>query len=531
VAPDPLLGELIHALTAALEEGVLELRWADPAPAGIASVGWPEAHREALERSGLAADPASSPMRLTAVGVGWRRWIEQLDSVLEEILRRGRTPLTHSSTAGALERAVRDAGDRGRLDPRQRQAVDALLRHRLVLLGGGPGTGKTTTVVEMLGAAIGLRPGLRLHLAAPTGKAAARLRQAIAERSGTLPIALADRLRSVPCTTLHRLLESRGDGFRRDRQHPLTLDLLVVDEVSMVDLPLTAALLEALPAEAQLLLVGDPAQLPPVGPGAVLVELNAPERLAQLEGAAVQLATPYRNDGAIALAAAPLRANERQSFLTVLEGLGPGDNLLWRRCEPPGWPQEVSERLAAHQAALRRRALAFDPEDPATGQELLRELEDCVLLTPLRRGAWGVEGLHRRLLGEAATQGPMAWPIGTPVLCTRNLPDQDLANGDVGVVVAVEGGRRLLFGSSGPEAGGMGSNGVQVVHPARLAGAEPALAITIHKAQGSQYREVLLLMPASSRWEPRLLYTGLTRAREKAVLITPPDRRWIGAGG
>ncbi len=537
VAPDPLLVELLQALTAALARGELEVPLQGPAPEGISEWVWPEGQRRALARSGLADDrsPAGppGPLLLTALGVGWRRWLEQLDTVLADLHRRALAPLTQPLDPQQLERAVEVAGRRGGLDGRQRQAVAALLRHRLVLLGGGPGTGKTSTVVQMLAASLELRPDLRLHLAAPTGKAAARLRQAIGERAGTLTPLLAGRLAAVPCTTLHRLLESRGESFGRDRDHPLALDLLVVDEVSMLDLPLTAALLDALPAEAQLLLVGDPAQLPPVGPGAVLSELYQPPRLAGLGEAAIQLATTYRNDGAIARAAERLRRGDLDGLLDTLRQLEAADNLCWWRCRPPQLPPQLGERLRAHQDRLRQLARQWDPTELESGLALLREVDSFVVLAPTRRGPWGVEALHRRQLGAAERLGTSAWPLGTPVLCQRNLSEQGLANGDVGVVVELEGQRRLLFGGSDA----LGAAALRLIHPSRLAGAEPALALTIHKAQGSQYREVVVLMPESlpgdggreATRDGRLLYTALTRAQQEAVLITPDQLDWLPA--
>jgi exodeoxyribonuclease V alpha subunit len=143
-----------------------------------------------------------------------------------------------------------------------------------------------------------------------------------------------------------------------------------------------------------------------------------------------------------------------------------------------------------------------------------------LVLSPQRRGPWGLDALHRALLGEAAGASMFDWPVGTPVLCTRNLPELGLANGDVGVLVRQDGAedeRRLLFGDAGGEA-------PLWVHPAQLAGAaEAALALTIHKAQGSEAEEVVVLMPAGEHRDPRLLYTALTRARRRALLITPAD--------
>ena len=146
---------------------------------------------------------------------------------------------------------------------------------------------------------------------------------------------------------------------------------------------------------------------------------------------------------------------------------------------------------------------------PGDGDALLEALEQRIALSPLRQGPWGVEALHRALLGSVAGAPLERWPLGTPVLNRLNRPEQELANGEIGVLVERDG-QRLVLMSAG-----------RLLHPARLAGAEPALALTVHKAQGSQYGEVLLLLPPSRHDDPRLLYTGLTRARQRVLLVTP----------
>lgn len=527
---------LITALAGALERGELAIDLEGAAPPDLAlAPGWPEVQLQALQRCGwlaqadaLAMHP-EAPLVQDGPRLRWRRWHQQLCQCRDALIARGRAPQQPASDSAILAAAHQRASAAG-LDPRQCQAVNALLSWRLVLLTGGPGTGKTSTVVQMLAAALRLQPDLRLQLSAPTGKAAGRLREAVAMGAASLEPELAERLRDLPFSTLHRLLEARGDGegFRRGSRLPLELDLLVVDEVSMVDLPLMAALLEALPERAQLLLVGDPGQLPPVGPGAVLLELCQPAALAALGPAAVELRTTYRNDGAIAALAAQLResSSNGQALLAdlrpALTALPASANLNWRPSPAGRPPAAVLERLRSHQRRLAELAERIPMRLPPPGQEpcadqpvtaamaaLLAELEQLILLTPIRRGPWGVEGLHRALLGDAARAPVQRWPLGTPVLNRRNLAEQGLANGDIGVVVGRGEDRQVLF------------SGGRLLHPARLAGAEPALALTVHKAQGSQYAEVLLLLPSSRQSDARLLYTGLTRARQRAVLFTP----------
>lgn len=524
---DPRLGALIATLAAALEAGVLELDLGAGTPEGLDPQGWPKAYRAALEHSplvvpaGCLEQAPEAPLVLAGDRLRWRRWHLELEQVLSQLLQRARDPLPEAPPPALLAEARRQATAAG-LDERQQQAVAAALGQRLLLLSGGPGTGKTSTVVQLLAALLRQRPGLRLQLAAPTGKAAARLREAIERDGHRLEPKLVEPLLAAPCSTLHRLLESSGERFGRHAQRPLELDLLVVDELSMVDLPLMAALLDALPPACRLVLVGDPAQLPPVGPGAVLQELMQPPWREQLGPAAVELRTTYRNAGAIAAVAADLRLAgpiplERLS--TRLRSLDPAANLQGLQAPPRQPPAAVIAALRRHQQQLAALAGALSWRagemlaEEACGP-LLSELERCVALTPVRQGPWGVQGLHRQLLGEAAGRGLAHWPLGTPVLNQRNLPEQGLANGDVGVLVGSdrEGSgreRRVLFSAG------------RLLHPARLGQAQPALALTVHKSQGSQYGTVWLLLPPGRDWDARLLYTGLTRAREQAWLVTP----------
>jgi exodeoxyribonuclease V alpha subunit len=567
VPADPVVCEAIAALTLALAAGELEchLPLSLQQGQGLAQADGSDSLAR-LQRSALV-QASDSPLVLAGQRLAWRRWQQRLQQVLDALVGRAQAP--PPAWPAAAEEPVADQPSAGKaaatkatlaaapasapLDDQQRRAVAAVLARGLVLLEGGPGTGKTSTVAAMISAVQEQFPQARIHLAAPTGKAAARLGQASGDRH--------------PCSTLHRLLEQRGDRFLRNRHHPLRLDLLIVDEVSMVDLELMAALVEAMPASCRLVLVGDPAQLPPVAPGAVLAALQRPAPRAALGDAAVRLETTYRHAGAIASVAATLRqwggadgpdaptAPGAEALLELLrpqlEHLGEGDNLQWLEVPWTGWsaslPEPVRQRLRQHRLRLAELAWRAGAQgagaqgagaqgagdqkaadQAAAGQALLSQRDRLLLLTPQRRGPWGVETLHRLLLGEAAAD-PARWPCGTPVICLRNRDDLGLANGDLGVVV----GDSPATGSESSLDSKLDSNRdfqrwlvfgphpSQRLHPAQLAGAvEPALALTVHKAQGSEAEEVIVLVPPGEPRDPRLLYTALTRARQRVLLVT-----------
>jgi exodeoxyribonuclease V alpha subunit len=404
----------------------------------------------------------------------------------------------------------------------QRAAAEVALSQGLTVLTGGPGTGKTTTVARLLALLTG-GTHLRIALAAPTGKAAARLQEAVQLEVGKLEPADQQALAGLHATTLHRLLGSRPDTsarFRHNRGNRLPHDVIVVDETSMVSLTMMARLLEAVRPDARLILVGDPDQLASVEAGAVLADLV--DGLDSTKFA--ELRTPHRFGESIGALAAAIRDGDANQTVEVLRK--GGEHIEWIEDDEPS--QHLRKVLVPHAVALRQAALLGD------AAAALKTLDEHRLLCAHRRGPFGVRYWNRqteRWLTEATGEPIWAsWYLGRPILVTANDYGLGLYNGDTGVTLLRDGVLRAVVAGTEP----------LEFATSRLADVDTVHAMTIHKSQGSQAKDVTVLMPPEeSRLLTReLFYTAVTRAKEKIRVVGPEaavrgavERRAVRASG
>jgi exodeoxyribonuclease V alpha subunit len=520
-APDPhvALAAALVSHAAGRGDACLELSDVD-ATSGTAV---PDATRwtEALERSSAVGRPGQKrPLILDAGGrlYLYRYW-EYEDRLARDLrARAGRRTQLDPQRLDALVRAVFDRMAGGP-DEGQRAAAAAAAQRGVTVVTGGPGSGKTYTIsaiLELLGRLQEGRP-LRALLTAPTGKAAARLQESLRRAAPAEDAAAPARV-----ATIHRMLQPvfGTTRFRFDRQHPLPADAVVVDEASMVDLALMAKLVDALPPEARLILVGDRHQLASVEAGSVLGDLcggdpdgrATPGGRQPIESCIVELERSYRfaPGSAIGELSRAVNAGDARAALDLLAG---------DRSGTVEWIDPDRDRPARE--ALRRkieagcRVLAAADEAGAA----LDAVGRFKILCAHASGPTGADALNReceRLLKPArrVDAGGSPWYAGRPVLVTRNDYTLSLFNGDIGVTLADPATGRLWVHFPAP------SGERRTVAPQRLPEHETAYALTVHKSQGSEFDEVLLVLPErdSPVLTRELLYTALTRARSRIVV-------------
>jgi exodeoxyribonuclease V alpha subunit len=474
--------------------------------AGFHELPWPadRAWLSAVRASTLLGEPPVMHLhedRLLYLDRYWREETQVCDDLLA-LLAPG--PTTRSPASERLFPAGFEE---------QRQAAEIALSQPVTVLTGGPGTGKTTTVARLLALAAeqsefsgGPRP--RIALAAPTGKAAARLHEAVAHEVAKLAAVDRRRLGELNAVTLHRLLGSKkgtSTRFRHDRANRLPHDVIVVDEMSMVSLTLMARLLEAVRPDARVLLVGDPDQLASVEAGAVLADLV--DGLSARDDVQVAaLRTSHRFGELIGALADAIRVGDADHVLTLLRS---GDEHV-EFVEDDDPTPRLRAVLVPHALRLREAALL------GAADVALSRLDEHRLLCAHRRGPFGVAHWNtevQRWIAEETGQPPWSeWYAGRPLLVTANDYGLRIYNGDTGVTVAGPDGLRAVI------AGATGSLNFAV---SRLGEVETMHAMTIHKSQGSQADEVTVLMPPEdSRLLTReLFYTAVTRAKGKVRVV------------
>jgi exodeoxyribonuclease V alpha subunit len=425
-----------------------------------------------------------------------------------------------------------------KLDSEQALALETALLQPFTIISGGPGTGKTSIILTLLRCLVraGIAPD-RIALAAPTGRAAQRLTDSLRTGLARLPYLADQPLRGVTASTLHHLLGYRPHRnlFTRHRENTVPADVVIVDEVSMVGLVLMAQSLDALDPKTKLVLLGDKDQLPSVDAGAVLAHLVVGRK-----HGVVLLQTNHRSQAGIREAAQAINAQDASSVdrLPVLARLDEVEvkTGCWLLEQPLATPAEVRGfaqawadahyfRSKLGNATLAELVQLFsfdDGETDARVQTMFALLDRGRLLTLVRESPWGCDALNRvieaHLRPRLGANSPAGLFAGAPVLVTRNDPARGLFNGDIGITLrSRRGGLRVVFQRQDR----------CVSFPAEsLPSHELGFALTVHKSQGWEYGNVMLVLPPSAGKRlltKELIYTGITRAKSLAVICSTKD--------
>ena len=528
---------------------------------GVSALGWASQTQRLLPADLVAgaqtlpwATGANSPLVLDGPRLYLRRNWNAEQSIQAAIAARLQQKSPEpGNLAGALDQLF-PAVPHAVAPDWQKIACALATRARLTIITGGPGTGKTTTVVRLLALlqSDAVRQGtpLRIALAAPTGKAAARLGESIASAVKRLPEGMQDHI-PIQAVTLHKLLQIRPNQGQ-DASFELAVDLVIVDEASMIDLDMMARLLAAVPVTASLILLGDKDQLASVEAGAVMGQLcegavggNYTEAtmdwVQQFTGSDLRAWAPPNAAHASSLAQQTIMLRHSRRFSDE-SGIGQwakavnaGDTdavrnhwhhtPVWSAQGPASVDRLTIERSHDRQlfafirqgwqpclAALRAISPSGSTDEQAVNA--LSAFSRFQVLCAVREGPWGVVTLNR-LMASALGFQDEGWYAGRPVMVNRNDYNLKLMNGDVGLCLPHAHGLRVAFPN--------GHGGIHWVLPSRLDAVESVFAMTVHKSQGSEFDHVCLVLPDQpvAVLTRELLYTGITRAKTHLSLVVP----------
>ena len=540
------------------------------------------------ESSLVATGSGNTPLVLSSGRLYLRRYWQYMQQVAQGILQRIADPLFSTNHPAddlpenlidrldVLFQPLRNPDELEKTEVHWQSVAAAIAASSaFTVISGGPGTGKTATVVQLLvllqGLALEKGQNLRICLAAPTGKAAARLTESIGSAVSRLPADIQNRL-PLKATTLHRLLGSRPDSrrFAHHSQNPLHVDLLVVDEASMIDLEMMAAILAALPPRARLVLLGDKDQMASVEAGSVLGDIcchaeqagYSPATLAwiekntgydlkafagngtELDQHVVVLRKSHRfgKDSGIGELAGAVNAGDAVKVAAIWsQGFGDIVHLNLQTLDDEnfarllldgnsgGFARAGSTEMPVGYRVYLECVHAGPPDDPGAEDDWLRAVLSAFgrfqLLAAVRNGRWGVEGLNEKsaeiLCREGLTGTTEGWYPGRPVMITRNDYSLGLMNGDVGIVLPVADDRgagqkalKVVFP--------MADGALKKVPPSRLDDVETVYVMTVHKSQGSEFAHTAMVLPDAMNpiLTRELIYTGVTRARNWFTLVS-----------
>ena len=496
--------------------------------------GWPEKHLIALEKSGLI-NKNNSPIVFKNRNISWQKWSKKIEKITERLLNKKNSTNNKSSFRNSIK------------EINSKIIFDKLNDTNIVLLQGGPGTGKTTLIINLILDYLESDQTLNIGIAAPTGKAAARLKESINKLRKDKNVIILDR---IECQTLHRWIYNSYSRSINLKYKLNELDIFIIDEMSMVNIDLLENILDNLTNDCKILLVGDANQLPPVNNCSIWNHIFKNEKESSFESCIMNLSKTYRNKGDIESLSKKIFPISKDKFSMESINIGTKEKSNLKVIKETNFviPKELVNKinsfiikLQISTSKLSKKDYIFESKvenlidlEKDLVEKIFYDLNSHMVLCVKNKGTWSVNEINKNFIKQEEPYNFLTLEEGIPIMCIENNNELGISNGDIGLLIGKNKTRRFLFRKFNKRNEPI----IALIDPSKLSSIIPAIAITIHKAQGSESDYVSILWPNQisaldqkeegkvlinniifkDKYEKSLFYTAITRAKKKLDL-------------
>ncbi len=495
---------------------------------------WPEKHINALDKSGLIYSE-DSPIIFEKRKLSFEKWPKKIKKILGILLKK-----TNQNNTNSRSKRESNSSDK------KTTIINLFEESNLVFLQGGPGTGKSTLILEIILYYLNKNNYINIGLSAPTGKASSRLKESLDYKKNS---DYRDEIDKIECQTLHRWIYNSINKSGKLKYDLKELDMFVIDEMSMVNIDLFEIILNSLAKDCKLLLVGDANQLPPINSSSIWNYIFSNLTKNPFDKSIVNLEKVYRNSGDIVELSKLIFHKNNNLFNYKIDQINKNkitSNIKVYKNKNKSIPENLVNIINLHLKDLKDSVRLLSSKSYIFNQEI-EDLYDCeknlvveifkklnskIILCKTNSGIWGVNDINKLILNQNKPYNFEKWDEGMPIMCTENNNALGIANGDIGVVIGKRNLRKFLFRKFNK----FNKQVAALIAPNKLENIVPALALTIHKSQGSESESVYILWNQNlsktkiievnnqkkillkDNFEKRLFYTAITRAKKDLTL-------------